>query len=171
MITWFSFFFIVALLIWSITLTDFQLSKQTVSLFGHDVLCFLTYSWIWLFISYDWVLFPPLLFSNFLLNSKCSACKSREVSLDQSSIQAHQALFPIMSHGSSALTQLLSYSRSWGEIILQSTFLYPPKALLSPPLTSNISYLLELLISFVVQSLSHVQLFVTPWTAACQAPH
>ena len=26
------------------------------------------------------------------------------------------------------------------------------------------------LIVVVVQSLSHIQLFVTPWTAACQAP-
>ena len=90
--------------------------------------------------------------SNFLLNSKCSACKSREVSLDQSSIQAHQALFPIMSHDSSALTQLLSYSGSWGESYYNLLFSTLPKSCWVHPSPPIFPTSLELLITLLLFS-------------------
>ena len=90
--------------------------------------------------------------SNFLLNSKCSACKSREVSLDQSSIQAHQALFPIMSPDSSALTQLLSYSGSWRESYYNLLFSTLPKSSWVHPSPPIFPTSLELLITHLLFS-------------------
>ena len=62
-----------------------------------------------------------------------------------------------------------SFSPSWLASIFSSNFTLHGYCLFGPPLSLPNVYIYTYTHTHSVQSLSHVQLFATPWTAACQA--
>ena len=62
-----------------------------------------------------------------------------------------------------------SFSPSWLASIFSSNFTLHSYCLFGPPLSLPNVYIYTYTHTHSVQSLSHVQLFATPWTAACQA--